>query len=131
LRSRGVVIQQRSPYGGVTPFDLSILHDEENITPEELAEMNVLEMNEAMPEYDIPQNIAASIPVTKDEFDDLKKCLLLASGNKNLSLEISIGIVTWIEDSWNQDKIIPVDGEPKKIIEFSWTLSSEDEDEDE
>lgn len=105
------------------PFDFRFVSGLPTSGISELAETNVLEFNEAMPEYNIKRNLATHIPVSENQLDDLRECLFLLGNNQGLSLSVTLTVYGLQKDRTDNDRVVPIEGRNMRIASFAWKLS--------
>lgn len=104
------------------PFDIRILSGPfDTVAGDEV----VLELNEAMPDYNIPQNLSALIPITASQFDDLRLCLLHVSKAPASTVSLTLTIEGLRKTRNGEERIFPIEGRKVEIVSFAWQLSSD------
>lgn len=89
------------------------------------SDARIFELNEAMNDYDIPQNVSALIPVTENQFDDLRQCMLHSSKIQESTVSVSLTIEGLQKMSVEEETILPIEGRRMEIVNFAWQLSYE------
>jgi hypothetical protein len=89
------------------------------------SDAGIFELNEAMTDYDVPQNVSALIPVTENQFDDLRQCLMHSSKIQESTVSLSLTIEGLQKMSSEEETILPNEGRRMEIVNFAWQLSFE------
>lgn len=105
------------------PFDFRLVSGLRPSNIPELTETNVLEINDAMPQYELPESLSALIPIEEIHLQDLKECLIQSASNPSMSLSITLTVDGLKMIRRDKDLIMPIDGRTMTITSFTWNLS--------
>lgn len=84
---------------------------------------NVLSIIEAMPEYNFPELLTALIPVSVEQFDDLRDCLSYASRVIDSKVIACLAIETFKVSGGKNHETCYVESRQWPIVDIAWKLS--------
>ena len=90
-------------------------------------DVNVLSIDEAMPEFNYPKMVSALIPVPVEQFDDLWKCLSYAAQVSTAKVIACLTIKTFQIYGGKNYETSFVEDSPLDIVNLAWELSVGDE----
>jgi hypothetical protein len=106
------------------PFDFRLVSTFETSNIEGMSETNVLEINEPIPEYELPKTLSTLILTSAKQLQDLKDCLFLLGNNSDATLSVALSINNIYMDRSDNDRVSPIAGGKMNISSFTWNLSS-------
>lgn len=89
----------------------------------------LLELHEAMEEYEVPPFASLEISATEEEFEDFRECLILSTGHANCKVVIHFDIQGLQQDrverdnpsAWDAaDMVERIPGRPLEVTNFYW-----------
>lgn len=86
-------------------------------------DVNVLSIDEAMPEFNYPKMVSALIPVPVEQFDDLWKCLSYAAQVSTAKVIACLTIKTLRLSTGKSYEVSFAEDSPLDIVNLAWELS--------
>ena len=90
-------------------------------------DVNVLSINEAMPEFNFPKMVSALIPISVEQFDDLWNCLVYAAQVSTAKVVACLTIETLRVSGGKNYEACFVEDSPLDIVNIAWKLSVDSE----
>jgi hypothetical protein len=102
------------------PYDLRIVAGP--LGADEI-DVNILSIDEAMPEFNYPKMVSALIPVPVEQFDDLWNCLFYAAKVSTAKVIACLTIETLRLSGDENYEVCFVEDSPLDIVNLAWELS--------
>ena len=97
------------------PFDVRVVRGPFDA---EVVDAKVLSVDDAMPEYDLPQTLSALIPAEAAQFDDLRACLFHVNQVRDSSVTL-VSVYGFLDTFWliKPLRSRPLSGWPALLLE--------------
>lgn len=105
------------------PFDVRVVRGPVDA---EFVDAKVLSVDDAMPEYDLPQTLSALIPAEAAQFDDLRACLFYVNQVRDSSVTLCLTVegLQKTRGGEVEERFYLIEGRPARIVNFAWKLST-------